>query len=109
MRPESDMQDSKSEVCRLGTEAAKAQGRTERTPVCCGPVTIRNPIRACGVGGPDELRWFPAKIQHDTSRGRTARVRGFGELEAVVMDLLWSWNRPATVREVMEHLRHHRP
>jgi predicted transcriptional regulator len=36
------------------------------------------------------------------------RVRGFGELEAVVMDLLWSWNRPATVRDVVDHLRDRR-
>lgn len=36
-------------------------------------------------------------------------MRGFGELEAVVMDLLWSWNRPVTVREVLEDLRNRRP
>lgn len=32
-------------------------------------------------------------------------MRGFGELEAVVMDRLWSWDRPTTVREVFEDLR----
>jgi len=32
-------------------------------------------------------------------------VRGFGGLEAVVMDRLWSWRRPATVREVREDLQ----
>jgi len=32
-------------------------------------------------------------------------VRGFGDLEAVVMDRLWSWRRPATVREVLEDLQ----
>ena len=31
-------------------------------------------------------------------------MRGFGNLEAVVMDLLWSWGRPATVREVVDDL-----
>jgi predicted transcriptional regulator len=32
-------------------------------------------------------------------------MRGFGELEAVVMDILWRWDRPSTVREVLDHLR----
>jgi predicted transcriptional regulator len=32
-------------------------------------------------------------------------VRGFGELEAVIMERLWSWNRPTSVREVVEDLR----
>lgn len=32
-------------------------------------------------------------------------MRGFGDLEAVVMDRLWSWRDPATVREVLEDLR----
>jgi predicted transcriptional regulator len=32
-------------------------------------------------------------------------MRGFGELEAVIMDVVWRWGRPATVREVVEHLR----
>jgi predicted transcriptional regulator len=35
-------------------------------------------------------------------------VRGFGELEAVIMDVLWSRQDPATVREVLTHLRQHR-
>jgi len=35
-------------------------------------------------------------------------MRGFGELEAVIMDVLWRWNRSATVRDVVEHLRAHR-
>jgi predicted transcriptional regulator len=32
-------------------------------------------------------------------------MRGLGELEAVIMDVLWRWDRPATVRDVLEHLR----
>jgi predicted transcriptional regulator len=32
-------------------------------------------------------------------------VRGFGELEAVIMDRLWSRHEPATVREVLTELR----
>lgn len=32
-------------------------------------------------------------------------MRGFGDLEAVIMDRLWAWNSPATVREVLEDLR----
>jgi len=35
-------------------------------------------------------------------------VRGFGELEAVIMDRLWSRAEPATVREVLTDLRQHR-
>lgn len=31
-------------------------------------------------------------------------MRGFGDLEAVIMDRLWSWGRPATVREVVDVL-----
>ena len=32
-------------------------------------------------------------------------MRRLGELEAVIMDRLWSWRRPATVREVFDDLR----
>jgi predicted transcriptional regulator len=35
-------------------------------------------------------------------------VRGFGELEAVIMDRVWSWNRPTSVRDVVEDLRRER-
>jgi predicted transcriptional regulator len=35
-------------------------------------------------------------------------VRGFGELEAVIMELLWSRNEPATVREIVTELRRRR-
>jgi len=36
-------------------------------------------------------------------------VRGLGELESAVMDRLWSWGRPATVREVVDDLQTERP
>jgi predicted transcriptional regulator len=32
-------------------------------------------------------------------------MRGFGELEATIMDCLWSQAEPVTVRQVLEHLR----
>ena len=32
-------------------------------------------------------------------------MRGFGELEAKIMDRLWSRGEPATVREILEELR----
>jgi predicted transcriptional regulator len=35
-------------------------------------------------------------------------LRGLGELEALIMDRLWSWNRPTSVREVVDDLRRHR-
>jgi predicted transcriptional regulator len=33
------------------------------------------------------------------------RVRGFGDLEAVIMDCLWSRGGPATVRQILDELR----
>ncbi|MFJ3217411.1 BlaI/MecI/CopY family transcriptional regulator [Kitasatospora sp. NPDC086801] len=36
-------------------------------------------------------------------------MRGFGDLEAEIMDRLWSWGRPATVREVVDDLQRQRP
>jgi predicted transcriptional regulator len=36
------------------------------------------------------------------------RVRGFGELEAVVMDLVWEHGGPVTVRELFDELRRER-
>jgi predicted transcriptional regulator len=36
-------------------------------------------------------------------------VRGLGELEAEIMDRLWTWGRPATVREVVDDINRHRP
>ena len=36
-------------------------------------------------------------------------MREFGELEAVVMDRMWSAERPLTVRAVLEDLRPQRP
>lgn len=32
-------------------------------------------------------------------------MRKLGELEATIMDLLWSWNRPASVREILETIQ----
>ena len=35
-------------------------------------------------------------------------MRRFGDLEAVIMDRLWEWGRPALVREVVDDLRDER-
>jgi predicted transcriptional regulator len=35
-------------------------------------------------------------------------MRQFGELEAVIMDRLWEWGRPALVREVVDDLSRNR-
>ena len=35
-------------------------------------------------------------------------MRQLGELEATVMDRVWSWNRPTSVREVLDDLRRER-
>jgi predicted transcriptional regulator len=36
-------------------------------------------------------------------------MRQFGELEAVIMDRLWDWGRPALVRDVVDDLNQERP
>jgi len=40
---------------------------------------------------------------------RAVRIRGFGELEAVVMDRLWSRTEVSTVREIFDELAETRP
>lgn len=35
-------------------------------------------------------------------------MRRLGELEAEIMDRFWRWNRPATVREVVDDINLHR-
>ncbi|HEY2264296.1 MAG TPA: BlaI/MecI/CopY family transcriptional regulator [Streptosporangiaceae bacterium] len=36
-------------------------------------------------------------------------MRQFGELEAVIMDRLWEWGKPALVRELVDDLHAERP
>jgi predicted transcriptional regulator len=36
-------------------------------------------------------------------------VRRLGELEAEIMDRLWCWQRPATVREIVDDINKRRP
>jgi predicted transcriptional regulator len=43
------------------------------------------------------------------SKGMGGDVRGFGELEAVVMDRVWEHGSPVTVRELFDELRRERP
>src|SRR6201987_2601288 len=40
---------------------------------------------------------------------RESKMRQFGELEAVIMDRLWEWGKPALVRELVDDLRKDRP
>jgi predicted transcriptional regulator len=40
---------------------------------------------------------------------RVAAARQLGQLEAVIMERLWSWERPVAVREVLDDLRRDRP
>jgi predicted transcriptional regulator len=40
---------------------------------------------------------------------KEVRVRGFGELEAVLMDRIWEHGGPVTVRELFDELRRERP
>ena len=35
-------------------------------------------------------------------------MREFGELEAVIMDRLWAWGRPTSVREMVDDLQNGR-
>ena len=36
-------------------------------------------------------------------------MRGFGDLESVIMHMVWDHGRPVTVRELFDELRHERP
>lgn len=36
-------------------------------------------------------------------------MRGLGDLESVVMDRVWRWDRPTTIREVVDDLQRERP
>jgi predicted transcriptional regulator len=36
-------------------------------------------------------------------------MRHLGDLEAEIMDRLWTWKRPATVREIVDDINKHRP
>ncbi|WP_030247252.1 MULTISPECIES: BlaI/MecI/CopY family transcriptional regulator [unclassified Streptomyces] len=36
-------------------------------------------------------------------------MRRLGDLEAEIMDRLWRWGRPATVREIVDDINHIRP
>nr|WP_168515667.1 BlaI/MecI/CopY family transcriptional regulator [Streptomyces sp. S1D4-11]QIZ00766.1 BlaI/MecI/CopY family transcriptional regulator [Streptomyces sp. S1D4-11] len=36
-------------------------------------------------------------------------MRRLGDLEAEIMDRLWTWNRPATVREIVDDINETRP
>jgi predicted transcriptional regulator len=36
-------------------------------------------------------------------------VRGFGELEAAIMNRAWDWARPVTVREIVDDINRERP
>ncbi len=38
------------------------------------------------------------------SQGEGMHVRRLGELEAEIMDRLWAWQRPATVREIVDDI-----
>src|ERR1700760_3552350 len=41
--------------------------------------------------------------------GTEARVQGFGELEAVLMQRIWAHDGPVTVRDIFDELREERP
>lgn len=58
------------------------------------------------AGGPRMSRRRAFAVQRE---GERDSVRRFGELEAVVMDRLWSNPGPMSVREVLEELQPKRP
>jgi predicted transcriptional regulator len=43
------------------------------------------------------------------TRNAGGGVRGFGDLESVIMDLVWDHGSPVTVRELFDELRQERP
>lgn len=48
-------------------------------------------------------------VVRDERQGRRVRIRGFGELEAVIMDRVWCRAEPVTVRSIFEELSNDRP
>ena len=54
-----------------------------------------------------DSRWRRPRLSGAITSG--SEMRQFGELEAVIMDRLWEWGRPALVREMVEDLRRDRP
>lgn len=49
-------------------------------------------------------RWIGWWGDWDAVRSGVQGVRGFGDLEAVIMDRLWEWDNAATVREMLDDL-----
>src|SRR5215211_7490291 len=69
----------------------------------------RWPTRGTGVLTAVVARFRSPSFTLDAPDGGGGwRVRGFGDLEAVIMDRLWSWDRPSTVRDVVDDLREER-
>ncbi|MHA7662023.1 BlaI/MecI/CopY family transcriptional regulator [Mycolicibacterium sp. HS_4_1] len=48
-------------------------------------------------------------VVRNERRGQRVRIRGFGELEAVIMDRVWCRAEPATVRNIFDELSVDRP
>src|SRR5258708_39850242 len=67
-------------------------------------------IRVC-VNRPRVLSVLVSSGERNAGRRhvRESKMRQLGELEAVIMDRLWEWGRPALVREVLDDLRKDRP
>jgi predicted transcriptional regulator len=47
-------------------------------------------------------------VRQEAGRAGRRQVRGFGDLEAVIMDRLWARDVPVTVRDLFEELREER-
>ena len=60
-----------------------------------------------GVNEPGVLSVLVSSGERTAERRqvREWKMRQLGELEAVIMDRLWQWSGPASVREVLEDLR----
>ena len=45
-------------------------------------------------------RWTPDRVDAEYDM----QQRGFGDLEAVIMDLIWDYEDPVTVRQIFDEL-----
>ena len=72
---------------------------------------LREALRALltGVDIPPSYPWGVYLTEgggpyDEPPRGKGIHVRRLGELEAEIMDRLWAWQRPATVREIVDDI-----
>ena len=82
-------------ACQRGFDPAIARGASEQ----------RRERHRGGFRRIGSRHHGPATSAETVPKGERQTVRPLGELEAVVMQRLWEWDRPASVREVVDSLQ----